>query len=361
MTIIDIPHHRLYNQHIARQTLKKPAEVVAWMGAMQAQDYTGAKWSVGLRLPKATDAEVEQAIADKTIIRTWPMRGTLHFVAAADVRWMLALLASRTIAASARRYKELELDAETLIRSNDLLLKALEGGQQRSRTDLLEMLEANGISTTGQRAAYMLQRASLDGLICQGVTKGSVPMYMALDESLPKTKPLETDAALAELAARYFQSHGPTTVQDLVRWAGITLGQARTGLDGAQSKLVEEKIDGQSYWLPASADVPTKCTSSLFLLPGFDEYLLGYGDRGAVLDPQHADKIVPGGNGVFRSTIVSDGQVVGLWKREVKKGRVNISVEPFDSLTDAQGAAAADAANRYGAFIEKPVTVAQAN
>jgi hypothetical protein len=354
---ISIPHHRLYNQHITQQPLKKPVEVVAWLGAMQAQDYTGAKWSVGLRLPTATDSSIEEAIAAKTIVRTWPMRGTLHFVAAADVRWMLTLLGPRTIASSARRYNELELDAETLIRSNDLLLKALEGGQQRSRTELLDMLEENGISTRGQRAAYMLQRASLDSLICQGTTKGNVPMYMALDEALPKTKALEQDAALVELAARYFQSHGPATLQDLVRWAGITLGQARIGLEGAKSGLVEEKIGAQTYWLPGSSSTPQKPSPSLYLLPGFDEYMLGYGDRSAILDPQHADKIVPGGNGMFKPTIVSDGQVVGLWKRAVKKGTSVITAEPFTSLTDAERDAFAAAAQRYGDYLEMPVSV----
>jgi winged helix DNA-binding protein len=352
---MDIAAHRLHNQHIAQQPLKRPAEVVAWLGAMQAQDYTGAKWAIGLRLPKATDAQIEQAIADKTIVRTWPMRGTLHFVAAADVRWILALTGQRTIASSARRYNELELDTETLIRSNDLLLKAVQGGTQRSRTELLDMLEKNGISTKGQRAAYMLQRASLDGLICQGTTQGNVPLYMALDESLPQTKGLEKDAALVELAGRYFMSHGPATLQDLVRWAGITIGQARIGLEGVQLGLVQEKIDGQTYWFPHSS--PEKNAPSLYLLPGFDEYMLGYGDRSAILDPAHANKIVPGGNGVFKNTIVSNGQVVGLWKRATKKGSVIITAKPFTTLTDDETQAFAAAAKRFGDYLELPVVL----
>ena len=354
---MDIVTQRLYNQHIAQQPLHKPADVVAWLGAMQAQDYTGAKWSIGLRLPHATDAHIEQAIENKTIVRTWPLRGTLHFVAAADARWILALMGPRIIASCARRYRELELDEPTLTRSNDLLLNALQGGTQRSRTQLLALLEQNGISTKGQRAAYMLQRASLDGLICQGTTQGNVPLYMALDESLPQTKMLERDAALVELATRYFTSHGPATLQDFVRWAGIPIGQARIGLEGVQSQLVQEKIDGQTYWLPQSTQTVKKHSDSLYLLPGFDEYLLGYGDRSAILDPQHAQKIVPGGNGVFKSTIVSNGQVVGLWKRTIKKGSAIITAEPFTTLTDAETQAFAAAAQRYGDFLEMPVIV----
>jgi hypothetical protein len=354
---MDIVTQRLYNQHIAQQPLQKPADVVAWLGAMQAQDYTGAKWSIGLRLPHATDDHIEQAIADKTIIRTWPMRGTLHFVAAADARWILALTGQRTIASSARRYRELELDEPTLARSNDLLLKALQGGTQRTRTELLALLEQNGISTKGQRAAYMLQRASLDGLICQGTTQGNVPLYMALDESLPQTKMLERDAALVELATRYFTSHGPATLQDFVRWAGLTITQARLGLEGVQPELVQEKIDGQTYWLPSAAQTVKKHATSLYLLPGFDEYMLGYADRSAVLDPIHAQKVVPGGNGMFKSTIVSNGQVVGLWKRTIKKGSAIITAEPFTALTDAETQAFKAAAQRYGDFLEMPVVV----
>ncbi|MEO8609699.1 MAG: winged helix DNA-binding domain-containing protein [Chloroflexota bacterium] len=352
---MDITQHRLHNQHIAQHPMMKPADVVAWLGAMQAQDYTGAKWSIGLRLPKATDAQIEQAIADKTIIRTWPMRGTLHFVAAADVRWMLALLGQRTIAGSKRRYAELELDEPTFTRSNDLLLKALQGGTQRSRTELLDMLEQNSISTKGQRAAYMLQRASLEGLICQGTTQNNVPMYMALEESLPKTAVLERDAALVELATRYFLSHGPATLQDLVRWAGITITQARTGLEGAKSQLVEEKIGGQVYWLPTSAQTLKQHSDIVYLLPGFDEYLLGYGDRSAVLAAEHAQKIVPGNNGMFMPTIVSRGRVIGLWKRTFKKGSAIISTEPFTPLTDPEKSSFASAARRFGDYLEMPV------
>ena len=169
----NIAVHRLHSQQLEHTCLEKPGEVVRYLGAVQAQDYAGAKWSIGLRLPDGTDAGVEQEIADNVIVRTWAMRGTLHFVAAPDVRWLLALVAPRIIARNTRRYSELELDERTLARSNAVQADTLRGGERLDRRSLLAILEENGISTRGQRAAYMLQRASLDDLICQSAVRRS--------------------------------------------------------------------------------------------------------------------------------------------------------------------------------------------
>jgi hypothetical protein len=211
----DIAIQRLWSQQLKRPNLKLPGDVLTWLGVVQAQDYAGAKWSLGLRLLKCTDTGIEQVIGDKTILRTWILRGTLHFVAFADIRWLVALVAPRIIAGNKRRYRELELDEQTLIRSNDLLMKALQGSHQLNRTALLSILDQNGITTEGQRAAYMLQRASLDGLICQGAMHGNRSTFMRLDE-LPPSRAMERDEALTELARRYITSRGPVTLQDFI-------------------------------------------------------------------------------------------------------------------------------------------------
>jgi hypothetical protein len=168
----DIAQQRLYSQHIARQWLKKPAEVVGWMGALQAQDYPGAKWSIGLRLPGSTNTEIERDIADQHILRTWAMRGTLHFVTAEDVRWMVELLAPGLIQSNARRYKQLELDDQTLARSSEVIAEAVRQ-KPLTRKQLFVVLEEKGISPVGQRGVYMLQRASLEGLVAQTVMQGN--------------------------------------------------------------------------------------------------------------------------------------------------------------------------------------------
>jgi hypothetical protein len=347
---------RLHSQRLEGTRLEGPGEVVAWLGALQAQDYAGAKWSVGLRLLDATDAGVEQAISENDFVRTWAVRGTLHFVAATDVRWLLALLAPRLIARNARRYAELELDERTLARSNAVLAGALRGGNRYDRRELLAILERNGISTRGQRAAYMLQRASLDGLICQGVVRGNNPTFMSLDESLPAAGVMAHDEALAELARRYFTSRGPATLQDFVWWSGLTTADARAGLKAITADLVRETIDGRTYWMSRSTTPAQNSSPAVHLLPGFDEYLLGYRDRGASLEAAYAKKLNAGG-GMLTPTIVADGRVVGTWRRALRKDAVAIKVSPFVPLSEPQWGALRTAAERYGGFVAMPATI----
>ena len=352
-----IADQRLHHQQLTQTQFTQPHEVAAWLGALQGQDYGGAKWSLGLRLPGSTDADIERAIADKTIVRTWLLRGTLHLVAAADIRWLLELVAPRIIARCARRYRELELDAPTLARSNTLLLNALHGGKLGTRTELLAMLDHNGISTQGQRGVYMLQRASLDGLICQGVTHRNTATYMALDEALPPAKLLVRDEAVAELARRYFTSHGPATLHDFVWWSGLTMGDARAGIAANAAQLIQVTVAAQTYWKHEHLSHRREASPTVYLLPGFDEYLLGYADRSAVLAAEYATRIVPGGNGVFTPTIISDGRVVGTWKRTFRKGAMIIDPHPFTSLTTDEHHAFTVAAERYGAFLSMPVVL----
>lgn len=349
--------HRLHSQRLVNSAFQTPADVVAWMGAMQGQDYTGAKLSVGLRLPGSTDADIEQAISDKLVLRTWLMRGTLHLVAAADIRWMVALLAEQTIGSRALRYRELELEQSTLLRANELLADALRDGKQLTRPELFAILQANGISTAGQRGVHMLQRASMDGLICQTVVTRNQPTFMAMDSRVPEFRPLAREEALAALARRYFTSRSPASLQDFIAWSGLTAADARTGLEAVKEQLVEEKIEGKSYWVCSAGQPREFNPPKLLMLPGFDEFLLGYRDRSAALDPQYFQRIVPGGNGVFFPTIVVEGRVAGTWKRTLKKNSVVVEVFPFTALSSAETDAFAAAAASYGDFLELPVVL----
>lgn len=358
MTNEDIARLRLFNQQIARTRFKAPDQVVSWLGALQAQDYAGVKWSIGLRLPDATDADIEQAIAAKTIIRTWPMRGTLHFVEASDVRWMLALLTPRIIAGSAARYRQLELDEIVFARSKELFAKALQGGKQLTREEMYQLLERNNISAAGQRGYHILARSAQDGLICFGPPDDKQQTFTLLDEWVPKTKKLARDEALAELTQRYFTGHGPATLQDFAGWAGLTVTDVRAGLDMVKSHLRQETVNGQAYWMPQEMPAIEDDSPDIYLLPGFDEYMLGYKDRSAVLDAIHAQKIVPGNNGMFSPTLVIDGMVAGTWKRTLKKDTVVITISPFTSLSQAHSHAISAAVEPYGRFVGKsPVIV----
>ena len=347
---------RLQNQQLVHSKLRKPGEVVARLVVVQAQDYAGGKWSIGLRLPDSNDLRIEQAIADKTIVRTWALRGTLHFVAAADVHWLLALIAARNIARNARAYRNLELDERTLARSNAVLAKALGAGKQLNRTELLARLEQGGISTKGLRAVYMLQRASLDALICQTVMYRNNPTYMSLDQLQPTAKRMERDDAVAELAKRYFITRTPATLQDFIWWSGLSPVDARAGLEAIQSRLIQETIAGRTYWLTRSvATAPPNRLPTAYLLPGYDEYLLSYKDRTASLDLRHAKKL-GAGNG-FLSPIVINGQVVGTWRRTFKKGAVVIEANLFAPLSATARRALVAAAGRYGQFLGMPVVL----
>ena len=327
---------------------------------MQAQDYGGALWAIGLRMTGATERSIEQAIAERAIVRTWPMRGTLHFVAAQDVRWLLALLTPRVIAHSAGRYRQLELDEVTFARSKEVFARALQGGKQLTRDEMLQELEQAGISTAGQRGYHLLGRAAQDGLICFGTRRGKQQTFTLLDEWVPLTRSLPRDEALAELTRRYFTSHGPATVQDLMHWAGLTAAEAKTGLAAAGKALVQVTVADRVYWMPCEAPEINHATPSVHLLPGFDEYLLGYRDRSAVLDPAHAQRICPGGNGMFSPTIVIDGVVTGTWRRTFKGGAVVVETTPFRPLTAAENDALAAAADRYGRFLGLPVVLLHA-
>lgn len=352
-----IADQRLASQGISRRRFAFPVDAVRGLVAIQGQDYPGAKWSIGLRVPGSTDDQIEQAVADQQIIRTWLMRGTLHLAAPQDVPWLLDLLAPRQIEGYARRYKELELDEVTLHRSSALFVKALEKEPMLTRSDLRAVLEENGISGEGQRTPHMLHHASMRQLIWQGGMIGNDATFRLFNpppDSITRTR----DEALAELALRYFTSRGPATLADYIGWSGLTAGDARAGLQAVESQLEQDSIDGQTYYFASvsdTSDVQPDPSPTAYALPGFDEYILGYKNRDTVLDPQFAERICPGKNGIFYPTIVIDGRVVGTWKRTIKKKNILVEVSPFATLTDSDMQAFAVAVQRYGDYHGKPV------
>jgi hypothetical protein len=350
----DIARHRLHNQQLERTGLHTPGEVVAWLGAVQSQDYAGAKWALGLRLHGVSDAGVEQAFVEGTILRTHVMRPTWHLVTPADIRWILALTAPRVNAANATMYRRFELDDGLFLRSNAALARALEGGRQLTRAELARVLGQAGIVAQGIRLGYILHRAELDGIVCSGPRRGKQFTYALLDERAPQARTLARDEALAELTTRFFTSHGPALLRDFAWWSGLTQADARAGLDMTRSNWVQEVVDGRTYWLPPSLPAAEDSSPTAYLLPPYDEYTIAYKDHSAILDPaclQQARTAVYGG------MIVIDGQVVGNWKRIFSRGAVVIEPSPFAPLTPAQDQAFAAAARRYGEFLEMPVVM----
>ncbi len=342
---------RLRSQRIAGDRCASAHETVRWMGAMQAQAYDQAVWAIGLRTRGATLADVERAIAERRIVLTWPLRGTLHAIPAEDARWILGLSAERTLRAAAGRRAQLGLDNATIDRCATLVRDALSGGKRITRPDVMALLEEDGVSTAGQRGYHILWHLALSALICLGPLEGRQQTIVRLDEWVPSARDLPREEALAELARRYFLSHGPATLPDFARWAGLTTADARVGLDGAAPQLIAHTCGEHDFWMGAeTAQAAPPSTPHTCLLPGFDEYVLGYKDRADVLAPEHAQRIVPGNNGIFLPTVVVGGQVVGTWSLTRTKTGLRVTLRPFAPLA-VPPESLESAAYSYGTFL----------
>ena len=356
MTHAEVARLRLHGHCIAGPKAADSAAIVHHLGAMQAQAYGQALWAIGLRTQGGTAASIEQAISDRKIVRTWPMRGTIHFVPAEDAKWMLRLSAARMLARTRRRHEQLELNNGITQRCEKIFYSALQGGMTLRRSEMMTLLEHAGISTTGQRGYHLLWYAAQTGLICMGPMQNNEQTFVLLDDWVPGAQELSRGDALAELANRYYTAHGPATVHDFAWWAGLTVTDAKAGLEAAKPGLVSEPLNGKEYWRPTtSPGDETRDQRDVYLLPGFDEYLLGYQDRSAVLAAEDADKVVPGRNGVFLPTIVAGGKVVGTWKRELRRGAIEITIRPFVQPVDWD-VQVFEAADVYGAFQGRPVS-----
>jgi hypothetical protein len=351
MTNSDIANYRLHNQQIGLKSLEKPGETVKWLCAAQAQDYYGALWTIGLRTKNSTEKDIEKAIADKTILRTWPMRGTLHFVASENAKWMLKLLTPRIISKAAGRHKQLEINDKVLSKSYKIFEKAFQKNKLLTRGELMKLLEGAGISTSNQRGYHILWTAAQESLICFGPINGKQQTFTLLDEWISVHKNLSRNESLAELAKRYFESRGPATLHDFVWWSGLTVADARKSIEMIKENLVEEIINEQTYWISSNAQSINNFKPSIYLLPGFDEYLLGYKDRSAVLDIEHSKKIVPWSNGMFLSTVIKEGQIIGTWKRTLKKHSVDIKINLFNSINKKEKLLLKNAVEDYGKFL----------
>jgi Winged helix DNA-binding domain len=357
MNHLAITKQRLHNQHLSHSTLTQAHEVVAHLGAMQAQDYAGAKWAVAQRAQGLTDAALDQALADGTILRTHVLRPTWHFVTPADIRWMLALTAPRVNAFAAYQYRKCELDEAVFKRSNAVLVKALRGGQQLTRPELVEVFARSGIVADNLQMTHLMMRAELDAVVCSGARRGKQFTYALLDERAPAAPAFQREEALIELARRYLHSHGPATAADFAWWSGLTLTDAKRGFAAVQSQFQQATFNDQTYWFPESA--PTKAGTLAHWLPTYDEYLIGYQDRSAAVDPTCAAQIA--GGEVFTSTLVLNGQVVGVWKRTLQKREVVIELQLFAPLKKAETNAVTKAAQCYGAFLNLPVRFSDKN
>ena len=354
---------RLQSLLLARHDIADAPGIVRWFGAMQAQDLASGLWSLGVRLPGSTEAQMLAALADGTILRTWPMRGTIHLVPAEDAHWMIDLTGRRMLATGERRRANLGLTLDDVEKATRALADGLAGGRRLTRAEALGVVNDAGVTTEGQRGYHVLWYASQLGVTCIGPQVDGEQTFVLLDEWAPRSRTLTSREGAAELAFRYFRSHGPASVRDFAGWTGLGLGVTRAALADNDGRLVPVEVDGVDSWVSVDLadDLPARPPRTPTVLSGFDEFLLGYKDRGLVIPEGRFDAIVPGGNGVFRSTVVVDGVVIGTWTRTMTRTGVKVVVQPFAPIPPARQAQVTRAFAPYGEFVGRTPAVSFAD
>ena len=302
-----IPNIRLQNQQLLNPLFCQPKELVSWLGAMQAQNYSMVKWAVGMRLKSATIQTVEEALRKGEILRTHVMRPTWHLVAAEDIRWMLKLSARRIKSANdsfAKGY-DLEITDELYAKSYNLLEKILCGNKSLTKQEIAEHFCCSGIlvEADNHRMTRFMVRAEQEGIVCSGEDKGGKYTYALLEERVPPVPEITKDEALARLARSYFRSHAPAVLQDFIWWSGLPVSEAKQAIYLIESELTAEQWNGQTWYVHEACRTRGKVSGRLHLLPSYDEYLLGYKDRTDVLPKEHYPKAFTN-NGLFYPVIL---------------------------------------------------------
>lgn len=349
MTERQIISQRLYNQHIAETDCKTPMQIVAAMVAMQSQVWDMGKWAVGLRLPGATNEDVERAYNKGEILRTHVMRPTWHFVTPADIRWLLKLTSPRVHAFNAQYYRKMELDKKIFKKANTVFIRMLRGGKQLNRLVLKEALEKSKIKTDDIRFALLLMQAELDGLICSGAREGKQFTYTLLDERAPGNDTFHRDAALGELVRRYFVTRGPATVNDFAWWSGLTVKDAKEGLAMNKSMFDSEKVNGTEFIFKPGTGNYKKKDQFTFLMPDYDEYGISYKDRSLFMEALTQFK----GKKKYPHTLIVNGVAAGTWKRREKNKSLHIDTAFVAQPEKVKEQQLKKATDRYLSFFKK--------
>lgn len=350
----DIASIRLNNQQLSGTKFKTPKALVSHFGAIQAQDYPMSKWAIGSRLPGSTDESIEKAIDDGEIIRTHVLRPTWHLTAAEDIRWLLELTGQNILRQFNSMNTKLGLDEKTYSKSTDIIIKSLDDGEHLTREEIVEILNHHGIKTNEYRSLHILAHAELHRVICSGKRKGKHHSYALMDERVKKSKSLTKEEALSELALRYFTSHGPATQKDFGWWSGLGVNDCKLAIELNKKKLASKEYENQTYFWKDTGKI--EAAESILLLPAFDEYLISYKDRTAAIHTDHMPHAFTV-NGIFKPIIVVNGQVVGIWKRTIKKDKVIIEPSFLQKVPKGTDKKVAEAAERFGVFLGQSVEI----
>ncbi len=361
MNALDIPRLRLHNTGLASSPFKAPAEVVEQLGAIQAQNFNAAKWTLGLRTQKATDESIEKAFNEGKLLRTHVMRMTWHFVLPEDIRWMLELTKPRVIRILSQSDVKLGITEDVISKSQSIFEESLIGRNFLTRTNLGDNLKKGGVQASGVRLGQILLHAELNALICNGPRRGGQLTYALVDEVARTYKRLSHDEALAKLASRYFMSHGPAQNVDFASWSGLSVKDADVGLSLIESNFAHSIFRGKIYWHSSDMENVSNSIRDLdsidqaFLLSIYDEYVIAYRDRNDIIDDRDVKKVFSMGNFRSANVIIMDGKIAGTWNRVLKNDVVEIKINPLRTLDATEQEAVCKAAERYGEFVSKEI------
>lgn len=334
---------------------------------LQAQDRTAALLGVRARCAGATAVDVERALyEDRSLVRTWAMRGTLHLLSVDDYPWLRSLLGPHfaTRGSEPARLVEMGLDPDAVERAVETLGDVVESSGPLTLAELTDRLADRGVDLSGQGPFFLVRRAALRGVVCEVEPIGGKNAYDRVDAWLPSVAPASAErldaaareAAVTRLARRYLDAHGPATLEDFVAWSGLTKTDSRPAWDAlaVADDVVELAVDGTTMLgfeaardaVAEAGDEPVGVT----LLPAYDHYLLGYTPENRPIPEPHRAQVWPGG-GVIRPTVVVDGTVVGTWRLDRTRATPVVAVTPFESLDeDTRAGVEAEAAD-VGRFL----------
>lgn len=354
-----ILRQRLFNQRLAGNGLRQPEDVVAWLGAVHAQDYSGAKWGLAMRGQSFTDEALDRAFDEGRILRTHILRPTWHFVAPVDLRSFLSISGPRVQSLNAYYYRQFEVDARLLVKSHAAIAVALSGRRYLTRSELSQALAKTRINVQGQRLAAIVMHAELEGLICSGPRRGKQFTYALMDERVARMRVKPHDEVQAELTRRYFRSHGPATVKDFVWWSGLKVAQAKAGMAAIEGDLERIEKNGLTYWTVPTNEALAGSLAATYLLPNYDEFLIAYRDREEVLSHRRTVTYRPPAMEEPPHHVICDGVLAGSWRRVVKGLDTHIDVKLFVPIKSTRHQRELKAARgRLSTFLGSPVTMA---
>lgn len=336
--MIEARRLRLRSQRLDERSSTGVANIVRGIAAVQAQDTFAESLAVRVRAEGATASDFEEARAEeRSVVRTWAMRGTLHLLPSEDVRWILDLVGPTMVRKFRRRHQELGLTPQVYDRAVEVMREVLGEHGALTRRQIAERWAEHGLPSEGQGVPHLLCRASLEGIICFGPTVGGQATHVLLDSWLDDGCSEPADPG-QELARRYVSAYAPTTPEDYGTWSGMPSAQIRKAFDAISDDLLIVDVDGTPMWMPKThrglLDVALADeTPSIKMLGAFDPYLLGYRTRDLGVAPELLKRVHPGG-GIIRPIILVDGRAVATWARKRTGRKLSITVSPFKSLSD---------------------------